>query len=1107
MPNCRRSTARVLISRMVWLLAAFALAVGTALIPAAASASPSLGDVSVSGMRVDDTTNPLGIDDPHPSLSWQLTSQINGEYQSHYRILVATSASDVSAGIGNIWDTGEVASGNSVGILYGGPALASGQIYYWAVQAWDEHGTASAWSSPAQWEMGLLNSADWQSAQWISPNSTSADAPLLRKDFTLAKPIAKARAYVSGLGFYELHLNGGKVGDQVLAGPSTPYAQRDLYSTYDVTAELQQGTNTVGLWLGNGYDAAFSPYGFRWLGPKQAVVLIEVTFTDGTRQAVTSDNSWKWTTSPITGNDIYNGESYDARLNQPGWDTSGLNDSAWQPVQSVAAPGGSLEAETMPPITVAQTLNAVKLTEPQPGTYVYDFGQNIAGWEVLSTQGPTGSTVKMQTAEELLGNGTIDTTTNRNAQSTDTYTLAGTGSPETYEPRFTYHGFRYVQVTGDPQTPTPGSLQARVVHADLTATSTFSSSDALLDQIWQNNQQTMINNQMSTPTDNPVRDERTPPGMDVQAYHDASTVEFDMDTYYANYLRDMPPGTALPNDSGNAQQPDMGGDQVTLAWTLYQQYGDLATLAANYPLMKKFVDTNAANVPGYVWSTGFGDWCPPDHSANANGGLGNPNAGNCTSEVPIVNTALSYIQALDVARAATALGQSADSAHYGQLAGAIKQAFNAAFINADNASYGDGRETTSILPLAFGMVPAADVPAVGARLVDTVLTGNGGHLDTGIFGTRYLLDALAAVGRTDLAMTALDQTSYPSFGYEIGKGATTDWEQWTYASNMESHDHAMFAGVNASLYTQLAGIQPTGPGYSTVNVAPQIPAGLQHVAAAIDTVRGTIASSWTVTGNQVVMSVTVPVGTNASVRVPNFGQGNTTTATPASGASQQSVTGTGTTYSVGSGTWQFTGTLVPASSTSLSGTWTPCATETNTCSFTGTQTVAFGAQGKYHYATETGGVACSNSVFGDPDSGVSKACYIEPAPTTSGAWQQCAAETGTCSFAGTETVAFGAQSDYNYATATGGAACNDATFGDPDQGVSKACSLQAPPPVATTWTPCSAETIACTFTGTHDVAFGADGHYAYGTFTGATPCDDAVFGDPAPGQVKACYVQ
>ncbi|MEW2517049.1 family 78 glycoside hydrolase catalytic domain [Actinacidiphila alni] len=1091
----------------VRLAALIGLVLACVVLPGSASAAPAAGEVTVSGLQTDNTTDPLGIDDPRPALSWRLSSTVNGEQQSSYRILVADSVSALTAENGNVWDSGEVASGDSVAVAYGGPALVSQRTYYWAVRVRDVHGAASAWSAPARWETGLLGAADWHGAQWISPSSGTVTAPLLRTGFTLAKPVAKARAYAFGLGFYELHLNGAKVGDRVLTPASTPYDKRDLYATYDVTGDLRQGANAAGLWLGNGYDANFSPYGFRWTGPKQALLYIDVTFTDGSHQAITTDGTWKWATGPITGDSIYHGESYDARLERTGWDGPGYDDSGWQQVRQVAAPTGALQADTMPPITVAQTLGAVKLTQPQPGVYVYDFGQNIAGWEVLRTQGPAGATVTMRTAEELLGNGMIDTTTNRNARSTDAFTLAGTGSTEVYEPRFTYHGFRYLQVTGDPQTPTLSSVQARVVHASVPSTGTFTSSDALLNTIWQNNRRTMLNNSMSTPTDNPVRDERTPPGMDVQAYHDASTVEFGMDTYYINYLRDMPPGTALPSDGGNALQPDMGGDQITLAWTLYQQYGDRATLAAMYPLMKKFVDDGAAAVPGHIWTTGFGDWCPPDLSGNANGGMGSPGAGNCTSEVPIVNTALSYLQAQDVAKAATALGQSADATHFAQVADAIKQAFNQRFLNADGASYGDGSQTTATLPLAFGMVPAADVAAVGARLVDTILTTNGGHLNTGIFGTRYLMDALTEIGRTDVAMTVLDQTSYPGFGYEIGKGATTDWEEWTYASSMETHDHAMFGGINASLYTRLAGIQPAAPGYAAVDVNPRIPEGLQHAAASVDTVRGTVASSWTVTGTRIALDVTVPVGATATVHVPHFGQGSATSVSPADGATQQNTTGTDTTYAVGSGSWHFTGSLVPAATSSLPGTWTRCAAETGTCTVSGTQTVAFGAQGKYAYTTATGSVACTNTVFGDPDQGVSKACYAQTAPPATGVWQSCAVETGNCSFSGTQTVAFGAQGKYAYTTATGSVACTNTVFGDPITNVSKSCSLTAPPPAATTWTPCAAETAGCVFTGTREVAFGADGHYAYGTFTGGTACTNAVFGDPAPGRPKTCFVQ
>jgi alpha-L-rhamnosidase len=322
--------------------------------------------------------------------------------------------------------------------------------------------------------------------------------------------------------------------------------------------------------------------------------------------------------------------------------------------------------------------------------------------------------------------------------------------------------------------------------------------------------------------------------------------------------------------------------------------------------MKAFVDTNATNDPSHIWPAnhGFGDWCPPVYGDGVNGGLGSPGIGNCTSEVSLVNTALSYLQAVDVAKAATALGYPADAAHFTALAQDIKDAFNATFLNASHDGYADGRQVTSILPLAFGMVPADDVTAVGNKLVSTIVDADNGHLDTGIFGTRYLVDALASIGRIDVAMTVLDETSYPGFGYEIDQGATTDWEQWTYRSNMESHDHAMFSGINASLYTKLAGITPTDPGYATVAIAPQVPPTLNHVSASIDTVRGAVASTWTKQSGWFDLTATVPVNASATVAVPLFG-GPASRIHADHGATLVRIVGDTAIYAVGSGAWQF----------------------------------------------------------------------------------------------------------------------------------------------------------------------------------------------------------
>ncbi len=1069
--------------RLTLVLAAAILSAGLASAPLAGAASGARSPVHVGHLTVDNTVDPLGTDDRTPTLGWQLTSARPDEMQSGYHVLVASAPDKLTPAAADVWDSGPVASAASVGVAYGGPALQAAHRYYWAVQVTDSRGRAGAWSAPAWWETGLLSTADWQGAQWISPDTGDTDswsdftldldmtlktgaagivfraadsnnfsmwqinavntpgeirlrphikvnggyttlpetnlapvltpaniheqhhvritaagdtitlwidgtqvdqrtdpgpakgtigfrsstsngvaedtlfdnlavhapdgtslfaddfsttpdpsfpgvgitdgqleplsdpvlldpnpaAPMLRDGFDVHGTVASARAYVYGLGFYELHLNGHKVGDHVLAPSNSVYTQRNLYDTYDVTGELHQGANAVGMWLGNGYDSSFSQFGFRWTGPKQAIVALQITYADGSHQTVTSNDGWRWSTGPIVADGIYAGETYDARKEQSGWDSAGFDDSSWQPVHTVAAPSDDLTAATLPPNRVVRTWHPVQLTNPQPGVWIYDLGQNISGWARLRVSGPAGTAVRLRTAEELGADGMLDTVTNRNAASTDTYILSGARKHQTYEPRFTYHGFRYVEVTGFPGRPTLADLDGREVHADLASTGSFTSSDSLLNQIWTMNRQTILNNSMSTPTDNPVRDERTPPGMDVQAYRDASTREFGMDAFYAKYLVDLPPGTALPSDDARKLQPDMYGAAITLAWTVYQQYGDKAALAGSYPAMAAQVDADAAHVPDHIWpeSQGFGDWCPPDTGSDANGGRGGPNAGSCFSEVSVVNTALSYVQAQDTAQAAAVLGHADDADHFTAVAAAIKDAFNAKFLDASTGVYGDGRQVTSILPLAFGMVPAGDLAAVGAHLVDRIQHTDNGHLDTGIFGTRYLLDALSAIGRTDVAMSVLDQKTYPGFGYEISQGATTDWEEWLYASAMESHDHAMFAGINASMYTQLAGITPTSPAYATIDVAPELPGSLHHVAATQATVRGPVAVSWTEGAHRVSLSVRIPVNATATVHVPLAGSDAADVRGPAGARFVRSDADTAV-YTVGSGRWDFT---------------------------------------------------------------------------------------------------------------------------------------------------------------------------------------------------------
>ncbi|WP_442805336.1 family 78 glycoside hydrolase catalytic domain [Streptomyces sp. GMR22] len=900
---CGRS--RLASARRVLAPLGAAALLATALITGSPTAVADSG-LHVSGATVDGRAEPLGVDTARPLLGWKLNTESRNAMQTAYQVLVSTSAERLAHNQGTVWDSGKRRSDESVGVPYGGQRLSPRTRYHWKVRVWDEHGRASAWSAPSSWETALSAPEDWEGAQWIGPSDPQAGAPLLRKEFSLNKEVAAARAYVAGLGFHELRLNGAKVGDRVLAPANTPYDRRVLYDTYDVTKALRKGGNTVGLWLGHGYGDNFSRYGFRWNGQRQAIALLDVTFTDGTRRRLTTDPSWKWSIGPITADDLYDGESYDARKEQAGWDESGFDDRSWDAVSMVDAPQGALRSNAMPPVRVTDTLRARKVTEPRPGTYVYDFGQNIAGWARLSAKGAAGTRITLRTAEELNADGTLDAATNRDAAATDTFTLAGTGRRETYEPRFTYHGFRYLEVTGFPGTAGLGDVRARVVHADVPSTGTFSSSSEVLNRIWHNNRWSVLNNSMSTPTDTPVRDERTPPAMDVQAYRDAATREFGMGGFYAKYLRDLPPGTALPSDDVKAQYPDMAGGQVTLAWTLYEQYRDRNALETAYPDMKRFVDRNAAEVPGLIWPAdkGFGDWCPPDHGPQANDGMGSPTAGDCFSEVSLVNTALSYQQARATAKAADVLGHRQDARHFASLAGRVKNAFNARFLNEAGDTYGSGRQVTSVLPLAFGLVPADKVDDVGDQLARTIVEHDDGHLDTGIFGTRYLVDALARTGRIDLAMTMLHQRTYPGFGFQFANGATTTWEQWLYRSSMETHDHAMFAGINASFYTVLAGIRPTEPGYRDIAVEPRIPGSLGQVSAAQETVRGRVASSWKKAGGTLRLTVTIPANSRAVVRVPLTDEDRRVQAP--TGARRTQVTDQAVSYRVGSGTWTFT---------------------------------------------------------------------------------------------------------------------------------------------------------------------------------------------------------
>ena len=822
--------------------------------------SPVWAKMAVGELRCEYAINPVGIDTLKPRLSWTLTDDRRGQVQSAYEIRVASSPEEIRQNTASLWETGKVISDQNTHIIYNGTTLHSGVRCYWQVRVWDKEGKVSPWSAPAQWQVALLQASDWK-AKWIglqdsgkstvvstNPPPLPKDCPRLRKSFVLEKPVRRATASVCGLGFYELYLNGKKAGDRVLAPANTTYSQRLLFDTLDVTDLIKQGNNAAGLWLAAGYSDDYSKWGWKWELPKQAILQLDVVFQDGTTTTIVTDATWQAGTSPLTFASLYHGEIYDAGLETPGWATAGFTGKDWQPVRVFDNPSAKLIPNTMPPVRVVQRIKPIGMSEPKPGVYVFDMGQSFAGWVHIQAKGKRGNRIVLHHSELIGPDGMIDPWTNRDAKAVDTFIL-GDESIETYEPRFTYHGFRYVEVTGYPGRPTLDDIIGCVVHSDVQPAGTFTTSDDIINRIHSNCVWSMRGNLMSIPTDCCMRDERTPCQMDSQAYEDAALCNFWMNRYYAKWLGDI---------QGGRGNPDWNGDMVALPWRLYQCYGDTRILEENYENMRAFIEALHAKTPGHIYTEGFGDWCAP------NDGSWDGYHRNVTE----VNTTLYAAITRITSETAAILNRSDDASRYAGWADDITKAFNDKCLNTKTATYGNGTQTAAIMPLALNLTPRGVQFIVFDRLISTIHNQNKDHLDTGIFATRYLMDVLCDFGQPDLGLTLLKQPTYPSFGNQIAQGATTLWEQWSFKGGMNSHNHAMFAGVDSSFYTRLAGITALKPGFTQINIRPVIPKTMSFAKATRDTVKGRVTVEWEKKNGKTEIDVTIPVNTTAKVYIP-----------------------------------------------------------------------------------------------------------------------------------------------------------------------------------------------------------------------------------------------
>ncbi|GAC1514275.1 MAG: glycoside hydrolase family 78 protein [Gemmatimonadaceae bacterium] len=845
---------------------------------------------TVAELRAEYEANPLGIDVARPRLGWQLRSSERDVAQLAYHVQVGTDASALTAGRDLLWDSGRIASDASVHVEYGGPALRSGTRYHWRVRVWDRAGRASPWSASAFWETGLLQPGDWK-GQWIqSPwteiDSISNPAPLLRRSFSVRGVVRSARLYVTSRGLYELHLNGRRVSDAALTPGWTSYGHRLQYQTYDVTSALRSGDNVVGALLGDGWyrgNIGFNRQRNTY-GKKLGLLMqLRITYAGGGEDVVTTDEQWKAVTGPIRASDIYNGESYDAREEQPGWTAPGFDDHAWQPVQVAGAPTEHLVAPVSPPVRRIQEIKPIAILHTPAGQTIFDLGQNMVGWVRLRVQGAAGTVVTLRHAEILDRAGNFYVANLRRAAETDHYTLKG-GGAETFEPRFTFHGFRYVALDGFPGEPTVESVTGIVLHSDLKVTGRLETSNPLINQLQHNIVWGQKGNFVDVPTDCPQRDERLGWTGDAQVF--ARTAAFNMDVagFFTKWLRDLAADQHAAGSVPHVIPNVLGGDSLrgagsagwsdaatVIPWTMYLVYGDRRLLGEQYPSMQKWVEFMRRRAGDeHLWTTGnhFGDWL-----AFATNRSDYPGA---TTSKELIATAYFAHSATILADAAYVLGKREDERRYRDLVAQIRTAFQREFVTA-RGRVGESTQTAYVLALSFGLLPDSLEAEAAGRLAADV-RAHGTHLTTGFLGTPDLTHVLSRHGYLDVAYALLNQDTYPSWLYPVKRGATTIWERWdgvrpdgTFQDpGMNSFNHYAYGAIGDWMYRVVAGIEidPSLPGYKHVLIQPQPGGGLTRASASVATLYGRVSSAWEIADGRLQLAVEVPANATATVRLP-----------------------------------------------------------------------------------------------------------------------------------------------------------------------------------------------------------------------------------------------
>jgi alpha-L-rhamnosidase len=861
------------------------LLIGCAAMPVKQAGAVS--DVVIDELRCEYRVNPLGIDVTNPRLSWIIKSQQRGQVQTAYQIMVADCPKRIEQDKGSLWDSGKVKGNQTNQVEYRGKALQSHINCWWKVRVWDKAGNVSAWSEPAFWTMGLLKQDKWK-AQWIGfdePLKTPTVTEIgyikkstiklfppryLRKTFATGKEIAQATVYASALGLYELHINGQKVGDDHFTPGWTDYNKRVYYNTYDVTDLVHRGDNAIGAILADGWYAGYLGGGPRrdnYGGKTRFAAQLHISYTDGTSEIVRTDGYWKANTGPLLEADIYMGESYDARKEMSGWDTAKFDDSQWKGVDVTAEVNAVIQA--YPGVNVRQfaEIQPVGVTEPKEGVFIFDMGQNFAGFVRLKIAGNRGDKITLRFAERLNEDGAVYMTNMRSARAADTYICKGQGE-ETWQPRFTFHGFQYVEVTGFPGKPALDALTGIAISSDTPVVGSFKCSDETANKLYANIVRTQRSNFIDIPTDCPQRDERLGWTGDAQVFVRTATYNTDVAAFFTKWLVDLEdaqsPTGAFPDVAPRKVATDGGtaawGDAGTVCpWTIYQVYGDERLLEKHYGAMTRWVEYCKKHSDNLIRPVrGYGDWL----SINAE-----------TRKDLLATAYFAYSTKL-TANAAEVIGKKNDAKKYNQLFEQIKERFNKKFV-ADDGKIASDTQTAYVLALAFDLLPEGKREIAIQRLVDNI-KGRDWRLSTGFIGTKDLMTTLTKVGRTDVAYKLFHNDTFPSWGFSIKQGATSIWERWDgwtpekgfQDPNMNSFAHYSFGAVAEWMFKTIAGIDTDGAGFRRIIIRPQPGGRLTRAKASYKSINGPVATDWILEGDALKLDVAIPANATATVYIP-----------------------------------------------------------------------------------------------------------------------------------------------------------------------------------------------------------------------------------------------